>query len=62
MSKPTLKSLLAWAKRNRHFIEIYCDGSAQVQLDSDITLEGSVIDGDTLYDALLKAKAAERKK
>lgn len=55
MSKPTLRSLLRWAERNRCYIEICRDGSAEVEFDCDVHTIASVA-GHTLYDALLKAK------
>ena len=50
--KPSLMYLLAWAKKNKRYIEIYCPGSAQVQWGDCFE---KFVDGDTLYQALVKA-------
>ena len=48
MKKQSLVQLLEWAKKENHYIEIFCDGQAMVEYHG----ESIRVEGGTLHEAL----------
>ncbi len=56
-AEPTTDELLTWAKDHEYFIMVYKDGSASCSAIVGKTWSTPVMCGDTLREALLRARA-----
>lgn len=58
MDDLTLGELLEWAKSLKMYIEIFGNGSAEIEFDPDLNYEyEDYAEGDTLFEALNNARA-----
>lgn len=51
----TIEQLLKWARENRLFIQIYCDGTTFIEVENSWGMHEFLVDGYTLREALEEA-------